>query len=103
MNARTFHPARTGLGLESYVLAEQDTDNWPDATLDAVVSLFPYPPERHIRMSDWVVLVALTSMKRAEDPISVAQRLASYVKSYRERFARTLPPTQLEKEPWPYG
>lgn len=70
---------------------------WSDYTLHAVIQTFPYAPERGIRTTDWVELVSHISAAKEEDPIQTAERLAMYVKTYRERFQKELSPVQVKE------
>lgn len=70
--------------------AEEYAETWPDATLLAVVAVFPYPPERGVRHQDWVELVAHVALRKGDDPTSTAERLALYVTAYQETHQKLL-------------
>lgn len=70
---------------------------WTDHTLEAVLAAFPYDDRVGIRRADWVELVAHVSLTREEEPTAAAERLASYVAAYRERYQKTLTPVQVKE------
>lgn len=77
--------------------ALDSADAWTEHTLEAVMARFPYPPERNVRPMDWVALVAHVSLRRGETPTDAAERLALYVKAYRERYQTTISPVQVKE------
>lgn len=79
--------------------AHHVAEEWPDPTLQAVDAHFPYPPERGVRMSDWIELVAHVSTHKEEDPIQCAERLALYCQTYAERYRKQpLPATVMRSQ-----
>lgn len=77
--------------------AQAQAAAWTDRTLHAVQAAWPYPPDSGVRMRDWVTLVAHVSHTRAEDHTQTADRLATYVHTYQERYQRTLTPAKLKE------
>ena len=76
--------------------AFQVAEGWTDRTLEAVMASFPYQDQKRVRPSDWVALVAHVSSQREEEPTMAAERLASYVSAYRERYQKELTPVQVK-------
>jgi len=71
---------------------------WSDLELEAVVSRFPYPPERGVRLMDWVLLVAHVHQNTGETSETCAERLALYCRTYAERYNTKLPkPDTIER------
>lgn len=70
---------------------------WPDETLGRVMAASPYGDTPAIRPLDWAELVAHVSLRKGEDPITTAERLAQYVAAYRERYQQTLSPVQVKE------
>lgn len=75
-----------------------NVDTWEEPTYEAVLAVFPYPPERNIPEDAWLALVSHASLARGTDPLREAERLASYVSVYRERHGLTLHPKTLLPE-----
>ena len=77
---------------------EHAASGWDDRVLAAVLDHWPYDPNpTGVRRADWVELVAHVSLRRDEDPIQTAERLALYVSTYRERYQKTLTPVQVKE------
>lgn len=70
---------------------------WPEETLEDVVSFMPYPPERGVRMKDWVILVAHVANGHSEEPAVCAKRLALYATAYAERHTKLPSPATIQR------
>lgn len=90
-------PRRYNGPVDWLATARQSTGEWPESTVARVEALFPYPPHRHVRMEDWLLLVARVAATRSDEPVATAERLALYVAAYAERY-RDAPDPETLKE-----
>lgn len=72
--------------------AQEFADAWAPPLLFSVQVCNPYlvANPNGVRVEDWVKLVAHVALRREEQPLATATRLALYVKAYRESYHRTL-------------
>lgn len=79
-------PSLSGPGTDWINEAEARANAWPDTLLAQLLALWPYPPDTKVRPDDWLILISHTAHRRQEGPLECAQRLASYVTTYAERY-----------------
>jgi hypothetical protein len=75
--------------------AQDEAADWPTSTLDAVVEAKPADLDR---VPAWAWATAVACARGADEtPEQTADRLASYVRVYRERYGSILPVKALSK------
>ncbi len=98
------HKPRTYSGAVDWMdLAAAHAEGWAPQLLADVRATNPYLTlnPTGVRPQDWVELVAHVSSSKREDPLVTANRLATYVTAYRERYAATLGTTQVKESQTP--